>query len=535
MARQTDNLQLTLYAATDNPLVKEWRESLNLDNQDSAFSKIDAFAGSITTRVQTLEDKPDAVRVSATSEDGINYTATVSGFGTPVEGATIHLSVNTPNMGATALSINGVSTGLHKPIGENPDEGLEANDLVPGRIYTAIYHDTYWVLIGSMFPSEYSKSTHNHDDKYAELGHNHDLEYSPLDHEHEEYADKAHEHNNYVTTDTNQSITGIKQFEAYPTLPTSAPSGTNPISLTYANGAYLGIDAKASDSNKLNGQSASYYVNTGTTQTVGGVKTFSSLPVLPTTLPGTNNPIRKGYADANYVGLSGQQTVNGLKTLEFAPLISNTTNIGGDDMLIWRGLANDYYVRKSTTETIAGEKTFSTRPRSTGALPIFNKETCLATIDDATGIAIGYAFIPRNVSIYRTSAQSISKNSWTYVLWSTEEYDTDNMWSSGRNYITIPETAIYTVSASWYSATLASTPHIALTALFVDQTTPTAPLMTQTSYWHTSTGIGVAYNITSKFNSGQQLRLGVFQGASESVSISSTDHPSRFKVTKVSD
>lgn len=259
MARQTDNLQLTLYAATDNPLVKEWRESLNLDNQDSALSKIDTFAGDITTRVQTLEDKPDAIRVSATSEDGINYTATVSGFGTPVEGATIHLSVNTPNIGATALSINGVSTGLHKPIGEHPDEWLEANDLVPGRIYTAIYHDTYWVLIGSMFPSEYSKSTHNHDDKYAELGHNHDLEYSPLDHEHEEYADKVHEHNNYVTTDTNQSITGIKQFEVYPTLPTSAPSSTNPISLTYANSAYLGINSKASDSFMLGGVVAANY------------------------------------------------------------------------------------------------------------------------------------------------------------------------------------------------------------------------------------------------------------------------------------
>ena len=512
MARQTDNLQLTLYAATDNPLVKEWRESLNLDNQDSALSKIDTFAGDITTRVQTLEDKPDAIRVSATSEDGINYTATVSGFGTPVEGATILLSVNTPNIGATTLSINSVSTGLHKSIGGNLGEGLEANDLEPGRIYTAIYHDTYWVLIGSMFPSEYSKSTHNHDDKYAELGHNHDGVYATDEHTHSEYALSDHIHNNYVTTDTNQSITGIKQFEAYPTLPTSAPSSTNPISLTYANGAYLGIDAKASDSNKLNGQSASYYVDTSTAQTVGGVKTFSSLPILPTATPGTNNPISLTYANGAYLGIDAKASD------------SNKLN----------GQSASYYVDTSTAQTVGGEKTFSTRPRSTGALIGFNLGNCLATIDDVEDIAAGFASIPRNVSIYRTSAQSISKSSWTYVLWSAEEYDTDNMWSSGRNYITIPETAIYTVSASWYSGTIISTPHIALTALFVDETTPQNPLMTQTSYWHTIGGIGVVYNITSKFNSGQQLRLGVFQGVSESVSISSTAHPSRFKVTKVS-
>lgn len=535
MARQTDNLQLTLYAATDNPLVKEWRESLNLDGANSALSKIDVFAGNTNSRIQALEDRPDAIRVSADSEDGIAYVATVSGFTTPDDGAIIQLSVNIANAGSASLSINGVASALVKPTDNGMTSSIDAGDLLPNRIYTLIYYDTDWILLGGMFPSEYSKSNHTHDSQYSPLTHDHDAEYSAIDHTHDEYADKDHIHNNYVTVDTNQSITGVKQFETYPTLPTGDPSSTNPISLSYANSKYLGINDKSSDSDKLNGQAASYYVNTSTAQTINGAKSFTTLPTLPSTTPGSTNPIRKSYADANYVGLSGDQTINGIKTFEVAPTVSNILSFGGDGMLVWRKYVDDRFVDITNSQTIGGEKTFSQRPKSTANLPLFNKETCLATIQDAQDIASGFSFVPHNVSIYRTTSQNISTKSWTYLLWSTEEYDVGNMWSSGQNYVTIPSTGIYTVSCSWSSTTNISSAAHGLTALFVNETTPTNPFMTQLSYYPPTAGIYTVYSITSKFNSGQTLRIGVYQHTSSSINVGSTAHPTRLKVTKVSD
>lgn len=533
MARQTDNLQLTLYAATDNPLVKEWRESLNLDNENSALSKIDVFAGDINTRVQTLENRPDAVRVNATSDDGINYTATVSNFSNPQDGAIIRLSVDLENTGGATLYINGSAYPITKPIDTNGKTNINASDLLVNRIYTLIYDDGDWIILGGMFPSEYSKSDHRHDMDYAPLMHNHDAEYSAIDHTHDGYADKDHTHDNYVTTNTNQSITGVKQFETYPTLPTGDPSSTNPISLSYANGAYLGISDSASDSNKLNGQLASYYVNTSASQTIGGVKTFTNLPALPSTTPGATNPIRKDYADANYVGLTGNETIAGVKTFSSLPVLPTSTPTTNN--AIRKGYADSTYVGMAGNQTVDGEKIFSSRPKSTGSLPLVNKEDYLATIQDAQDIAFEFRFVPSNVSIYRTTSQNISRISWTYLLWSTEEYDVGNMWSSGQNYVTIPSTGIYTVSCSWASDTNISSDAYGLTALFVNETTPTNPFMTQLSYYHPTTGIYTVYSITSKFNSKQMLRIGVYHYASSSINVGSTVHPTRLKVTKVSD
>lgn len=63
--------------------------------------------------------------------------------------------------------------------------------------------------------------------------------------------------------------------------------------------AYLGITAKAADSDKLDGIDSTGFVQTSGNQTVEGVKTFSSIPVLPSTNPTTaNQAVRKAYVDA---------------------------------------------------------------------------------------------------------------------------------------------------------------------------------------------------------------------------------------------
>lgn len=64
---------------------------------------------------------------------------------------------------------------------------------------------------------------------------------------------------------------------------------------------YLLTTGKAADADKLDGIDSTGFVQTSGNQTVAGIKTFSSIPVLPATNPTTaNQAVRKGYADATY-------------------------------------------------------------------------------------------------------------------------------------------------------------------------------------------------------------------------------------------
>lgn len=85
-----------------------------------------------------------------------------------------------------------------------------------------------------------------------------------------------------------------------------------------------------------------YVKNTGN-ETISGVKTFSSLPVLPTATPTTNNAIRKGYADNTYVGMAGNQTVGGEKTFSTLPKVPTTTPT-----------SNDQVASKAYVDSVAG-------------------------------------------------------------------------------------------------------------------------------------------------------------------------------------
>jgi len=90
---------------------------------------------------------------------------------------------------------------------------------------------------------------------------------------------------------------------------------------------YLLTTGKAADSDKLDGVDSTGFVNTTAAQTVAGIKTFSSIPVLPASDPTTDNQaVRKAYADTK-VSLSGDQTVAGIKTFSSIPVLpaSNPT------------------------------------------------------------------------------------------------------------------------------------------------------------------------------------------------------------------
>ena len=64
------------------------------------------------------------------------------------------------------------------------------------------------------------------------------------------------------------------------------------------NSTYLGISAKAADSEKLDNIDSTGFVQTSGAQSIAGIKTFSSIPVLPASDPtGVNEAVRKAYID----------------------------------------------------------------------------------------------------------------------------------------------------------------------------------------------------------------------------------------------
>jgi len=85
---------------------------------------------------------------------------------------------------------------------------------------------------------------------------------------------------------------------------------------------YLLATGKAADSDKLDNIDSTGFVQTSGNQTVGGIKTFTSIPALPATNPTTDNQaVRKGFADATYLGKSAKAAdsdkLDGLDSTDF--------------------------------------------------------------------------------------------------------------------------------------------------------------------------------------------------------------------------
>lgn len=85
---------------------------------------------------------------------------------------------------------------------------------------------------------------------------------------------------------------------------------------------YLLTTGKAADADKLDNIDSAGFVQTSGNQTVAGIKTFSSIPVLPASNPTTaNEAVRKGFADATYLGITAKAAdadkLDGLDSTDF--------------------------------------------------------------------------------------------------------------------------------------------------------------------------------------------------------------------------
>lgn len=182
-----------------------------------------------------------------------------------------------------------------------------------------------------------------------------------------------------------QTITGVKDFQTSPLVPTpttaaqAAPKG-------YVD---FGDAANASDIADVAADLAtldSEVVKLTGNQTINGVKTFGSIPVLPGTDPiAANEAVRKAYVDtldAQNVKLTGAQSVAGLKTFTDAFKVedgadvnlltveqTNTGSLAGVMKLIagqqtqtaflgtWQGAANNSWAIRADGRYEAGDGT----------------------------------------------------------------------------------------------------------------------------------------------------------------------------------
>ena len=148
--------------------------------------------------------------------------------------------------------------------------------------------------------------------------------------------------------DKDQQVTGIKSFTKIPVLPASNPTtGNQATRKTY-------VDSLNAANVKLTGN-----------QSIGGTKTFSSSPVVPTPTS-ASHAARKDYVDgldAANVKLTGNQSISGTKTFISNPNVPSQTSGGHAANKIYvDGSIDGLFagvVSLNTTQTITGAKTFS--------------------------------------------------------------------------------------------------------------------------------------------------------------------------------
>lgn len=180
----------------------------------------------------------------------------------------------------------------------------------------------------------------------------------------------------YVGTSGNQTIGGTKTFSIIPVLPASNPASANQA----ARKQYVdeGDAAVAATVTALDGA----VVKLSGAQTVAGVKTFSSLPEVSASPTTGNQLARKTYVDAGdstvagtvtaldaaVVKLTGAQTVAGVKTFSSIPVLPASDPVAANEAVrkayfdAWASLIDGAAVHKTGDETIAGIKTFSSIP-----------------------------------------------------------------------------------------------------------------------------------------------------------------------------
>jgi len=167
------------------------------------------------------------------------------------------------------------------------------------------------------------------------------------------------------------ALTGTVPFANLPSIPTSTCIGfsgtafTSPgclTGLTAGTGVSVGTGATPSV-----GLSHGDYADLASAQTIAGVKTFSSAPVMSGASISANT-IGQTSVSNGYVDLSSAQTIAGVKTFSNAPVLSGasitSSTVAASSLAggIGQTLITNGYTDLSSAQTVAGAKTFSSAP-----------------------------------------------------------------------------------------------------------------------------------------------------------------------------
>lgn len=147
-----------------------------------------------------------------------------------------------------------------------------------------------------------------------------------------------------VSLTLDQTVAGIKTFSSSPVVPTPSLAGQA------APKSY--VDAGVGTAVTLTGN-----------QTIGGTKTFSVIPVLPASDPTTaNQAARKSYIDtldgAN-LKLATAQTISGVKTFSVSPIVPTPTTGTQAATKAYVDSGDATAVLLTGAQTVAGIKTFT--------------------------------------------------------------------------------------------------------------------------------------------------------------------------------
>ena len=192
----------------------------------------------------------------------------------------------------------------------------------------------------------------------------------------------------YVALDTNKTYRWSGSTYIYITSGAvdSVAGKTGVVTLVKADVGLANVD-NTSDANKpistatqtaLNGK-----VNNAGNETIAGIKTFSSSPIVPNPTTVTQ-ALNKGTADGSYVALTGAQNVAGVKTFSSSPIVPNPTTA---TEAMNKCTADGTYVSLTATQSISGVKTFIESPIIPTGLPgEINKAASIEYVDTAMAV-----------------------------------------------------------------------------------------------------------------------------------------------------
>ena len=352
MPTNTPNLNLTTYdIATEGSVlfINAW-ENLIGTLSTSNMNKLDGFAGTTTATLQLLQDRPGSTHISATTADGVNYTATVSGLTSLSSGMIIYLEPDDVNTGNPYLNINSLGNKtMYKIDVDGVAIQLEPGDLIPTRKILLVYDGFSWYATGGINLSDYKIS--GAINSLIAIGSSNQPVASSIVLSGGKIGAESIKFDSTLNKDVNNNLmlgdSGITAgtykgttYDKYgrATASSGKVNGSSEVNIASGvtdnlvsinstdgivdagysassfslsthnhSGTYLPIEGKAADSDKLDNIDSTGFVQTSGNQTVAGEKTFSSIPVLPATNPTTaNQAVRKGYADATYLGITAK-------------------------------------------------------------------------------------------------------------------------------------------------------------------------------------------------------------------------------------